>query len=147
MPVDFRPLESPDIVAMVVYDSWIDWLFSTEAIHGLLYYGALFSVVAFPFFVWRWFPLTSRYFSGLFVAALCPLLATSISAIITVHHFLESEALGPESYVSSRLQGPIELAVNGASVSTALILFYSFIYVVSRKRLSALRKPQNEKAA
>lgn len=121
-------------LAMPVYHSWHERLFSSATLHLLLCFGAIFSVVAFPFFAWRWFPFLGPYCSPLFFMALCPFIFTSTTAIVEFHHFLHSEAVAPGAYAIDGLKAPAHYALYGAAASIAAVSIYSILYAVSHNR-------------
>jgi hypothetical protein len=132
-------------LAMIVYRSWQERLFSRETVTDLLILAIWVSLVLLLVLTYRRFPFRGPYLSGPFVLALCPFLFTAILALLLNYEDPTS------NYVLNRLRPVFSMVSFGFIASVVSIGIYSVLYVMSRKGSSrpppkapVPRPPQNE---
>lgn len=115
------------MLAMKVYSSWTDRVFSQDGFEVLLMLGMIVAAIGVPLLARRR-TAESPYFSGVFALALCPFLLAAVVALLHIHSLIEHEDL-----IIERLRFPRQVLVFGGALSLFSVASYSTIRAVIRR--------------
>ncbi len=119
-----------NIFAVTHRSGW-EQIFSFGSLMVVLIVAACTAFTCFIFLLLKRRRLNDKFFSGLFVLALCPWIFTSLVALINVSHFLSAEA---DHYIHGRIAGPVLGAMYGAAVTLISLGLYCVLYFKKRKK-------------
>jgi hypothetical protein len=133
-------------LAMKMYSSWSDRLFSQDTVEDVLMLGMFVSAVIVMLLAWRR-KFDGPYFSGAFALSLCPFLLASVVALLRIHSLIEVEDIDTPMYVVERLRFSRQVLVFGGAISIFSLTVYSAIYAANRRPRSHVAEgvPSNDR--
>lgn len=117
-------------LAMRVYSSWTERVFSMDGLESGLALGMFITAILVPLMARRRAP-NFPYFSGNFALALCPFLFAAVISLLRIHSLIEYEDWTPP-YVLERLHYPFQLLLFGGALSIFSIANYTAIHKARR---------------
>ncbi|MEQ1854091.1 MAG: hypothetical protein ABMA01_21165 [Chthoniobacteraceae bacterium] len=121
----------PFTLAMTVYRSWTDRVFSAHGFEVLLVLGMFVASIMVPLLARRC-SADSPYFSGVFWLALCPLLFAAIIALRRILSAADDERLDP-IWVVTEGRFARQIVVFGGALTIFAVVIYSAIRAAARR--------------